>query len=784
VARRHLGGAFALGVLFVVVASGLATGAPTASPPTRFAVAADFESPVSLAAKPLLGPSGGIQVTISLEPRDAGGLAAFDAALQSRDPPKYLTEPEFEARFGASVANVSALESYFSGYGASSVSVSPDHLTLQFLAPARELGAAFATQIVGTATPRGPAWGWTTPPTLPAVLAPMVYGVGGLSREPVRLVPTLREIGAGLVRGPNSFVVDAKSGVDLFTGSDYTQAYQEPSLFPGGSAGGANASFATGQAVATILMSGYNETAASDLPPWDPSQISDYFNDTFAPSWPKPTYTGVPVAIDGRTPPMPGSYGTLNDTSFNEAENSLDLEMAGSAAPGADLVNFYFSASLVQNLTSSSPSGPVADDFAVALGDALAYNYSGARLDAVTNSYGLPDLNDSAWNLELAHAAAIGVTVVAASGDQGDAPASLSGRFQGQWPSWPATAAFDDYGTVSVGGVSVDIGGTPTGSYSGGTLPDGFDANETGLVSQQAWYDDLAGAGNYSGSEGGLSQVIPEPAWQFDSAAQPNIAAAGGVQGTQFLGRAGPDVAFPANTTIAYVAHDANGTYFAVLEGTSIASPFFAGLLAEWAAVAHHSFGWLDPTLYRIASFYAETGASGTPFLDVTQGGNYVFSAGPGWDATTGWGGMVGGPFLAADANQTIAQYEYTGPTPGLPPAVKTGPAPAPAAADYLVLLAVGVAVTAVLVFLIVWDARQRPRVPPPGGPYSVPPWVVDTPPPPAGSGPYGVPPPHPPGPPPPPAWYGRGAPTMFLCPYCGHARPAEPVRCPGCGRY
>ncbi|HKV90246.1 MAG TPA: S8 family serine peptidase, partial [Thermoplasmata archaeon] len=652
----------------VLVGAGPQLGSPAPTGPVRVLAAVDTARTVlSLEARPL-PPATDLALTISLQPRDGTALIAFDRALQGPRPPSYLGEAEFERRFGAPANNVTALETYFAGFGARDVVLAPDHLLLRMVVPARGVASAFATDVLGDRSPAGLSWSPSSPPSLPSTLGPMVFGVGGLSGSPIVPSVDLMAVSPRHSRAAGSFVLDpAEGGSKIYTGADFVQAYRETGLFPGGNAAGANATYPTGEAVATILMSGYNDSSTTDLPPWDPAQISDYFNDTFSASWPHPTFSGVPITIGGRTPPPPGPYATQNDSSFDEAENSLDIEMAGSAAPGAEIVNFYFAASLFQNTSSSGPLGPVADDFATALGQALSYNYAGHRLDSVTNSFGLPDLNDSAWNLELAHAAAIGVTVVAASGDQGNAPSALTGRFQGQWPSWPATAAFDGYGTVSVGGVSVDVSGIPTGSFQGQTLPDQYDPNVTGLGSQATWYNDLGGRGNITGSEGGLSVVVPEPPWQFHSAAQPSIASAGGVQGATRLGRAGPDVAFPANSTIAYVAHDANGTFVAIVQGTSIASPFFAGLLAEWSAVAHHPFGWIDPALYRIAGYFGANPIPGNPFLDVTAGANFQFSAAPGWDATTGWGGIDGGLFLAAYSNSSIRTFNYTGPTPGLP---------------------------------------------------------------------------------------------------------------------
>jgi subtilase family serine protease len=805
-------GSVAIGVALVVGAVLLLPGFAVALPlaanaAPRRAVASDQVELASGLAAHVLPAQQRLELTVSLQPRDASGLFARDAALARSGGAGYLTETQFEQAYSPSAANVTALERYFAGFGAGRFALTLDRLALRFSLTSTETDSAFATTLIGGTSGEGSSWTWTTAPTLPTALAATVYGIGGLSRTPIVPSLSLRPIPTPSARaGVDSYVIDGNAtNVDWFTGSDYVQAYDEASLFPGGSGAGSNASYATGEAVATILMSGYNATAKVDLPPWDPAQIHDYFNDTFPSTWAVPTYLGVPVTIDNLTPPAPGAYGTLQDDSLDEAENSLDIEMAGSAAPGATVANFYFSASLFQNLSSSAPLGPVADDFAQSLSQALSYTYTGARLASVTNSYGLPDLNDSLWNLELAHAAAIGVTVVAASGDQGDAPNDASGHFQGQWPTWPASAAFNGSGTISVGGVSLALGGTPTGTYTGGVLPDGFDSNFTGFTSQTAWYDDLGGYGHLEGSEGGLSTVIGEPYWQFDSAAQPSIASAGGTQGATMLGRAGPDVAFPANDTVAYVAHNATGSFFTVLEGTSIAAPFFAGLLAEWSAVDHRTFGWLDPTLYRMASYYAAFPQASDPFLDVTNGSNFVFSAAAGWDAVTGWGGIDPARFLPAFAAVTAGTFNYSGPTPGLPPGLFT-PAPTTPLVTFVVV-ALGIVLAVTLVAVIVWDERARRRRVPPTGPYQVPPWAYGgappgttqyggmppppaspypVPPPPGGGGPYNPPPP--PGygthAPPPPGWGMHAPPATFACPYCGAQRPAEPVRCPGCGAY
>jgi subtilase family serine protease len=444
-------------------------------------------------------------------------------------------------------------------------------------------------------------------------------------------------------------------------------------------------------------------------------------------------------------------------------------------------VNFYFAASLFSGASASTSTTSFADAFAQSLSAALSFNYTPARLAVVSGSFGLPDINDTLWNTELQNAAATGVTVLAASGDGGNAPSSLSGRFQGQWPSWPASAAFDTYGVVSVGGVTLNISGTPTGVYNGSNFPTGFDSNLTGISSSTAWYDTNTG-GNITGTEGGVSTVYSEPAWQFHSAAQPAIANASGLQGVTALGRSEPDVALAANTTIAYTDADSTGVYFTILEGTSVASPLFAGELASMSAVAGHLYGYLDPELYRIGSFYAALPSAASPYLDVTSGSNYVFAAGPGWDAVTGWGQVDAPNFLVADANASVNGYLYSGPTPGLPaccPSVATPPSAG--LLDYEFLAG---AILALIVALVIVFAG-RSRAPPPasgvpGGAYGSPYQVTYGPPVPPPPGPYPPPPPGGGGYPPPP---GVTVPASFACPYCGAPRPAEPVRCPYCGR-
>ena len=755
----------------IVVASGVSlghSGRPSiASGASPAALVSDAAAVPEGARTVSLTATTPLEISLTLAYPHAGALSAYLAAVETPGSPlyrQYLTHSEFESEFAPSESSVQQVLSVLYGQGAREISVSPDHLIVSAQLPASAVDALFGVQMAYVeGAEGGRLYTALGVPSLPTSLAGLVSGVAGLSNAAdYRLTYNVAPVAAGrapVVFGANEFVVNNSSGVRYYPGSDYTQLFGATNLLPGPSSI-VNSTYPKKVAIATLLASGYNESTSPfvNTPPFDPRAIEAYFNDTLNPVWPISNVTGVNLTIAGVPSPAPG-FSNYTDDSLDSVENSLDLEMAGSVAPGAALYNFYFAGTLLAYATTDSD---VAGYFVQDLAAALSYNYTatGVRLGVVSCSFGIPDLNESGWNAELEEAAAMGVTVVAASGDQGNAPDSLSGRGDGQWPLWPATAAFNTSGAVSVGGVTLAVSGSSAGWFNDTnyTLNVSWDPDVGRLTQLTTWWDTTGGAGYYDGSEGGVSSVDPEPNWQFHSAAQPNIVNATVQQGLSSLGRSGPDIAFPANTTIAYVYANASGAvYYIILGGTSVAAPSFAGFLADEIAVAHHDFGFLDPEIYRIASYFAKYPGPTDPFYDVKNGSNYFFSALPGWDATTGWGAPLGELFYEADGNSAIANYTYVGPTPGLPAAA---PPPTIPWEEIIVIFGVGVTVAVVLVIAMA-RTPKNPVVPPPSTYQPMPPPAPS-------SFPTAAPPPL------------SGA--TFLCPYCGAIRPAEPVRCPRCG--
>ena len=729
-----------------------------------------------------LAPTDLLTLSLSLERPHPSALSAYLAALNDRTSPQYhhyLTFGEAVSQFGPSTAAIQPVVAALREAGATSITVAPDRSSILVTLPVDAVESLLGVRMVtyGTDGPQ-PLFTAVGPVNLASGLAGRVASIQGLSdASGSAMLPTFARNGparpwpaaapaAGTPSG-SSFLYDPSSNSQFFVGSDFTQMYGATDLFPGGSGSVANATYPTSIAVATLLASGFN-ASHGDLPPWDPAVVDPYFNDTFPSGWPSPHVYGVPETMAGDTPPAPGSFGGVYDQSLYEWENSLDLEMAGSLAPGASIYNFYFGGSLLNSSTATA--GAIAGYFAVLLGDALNYSYGTAHLGVVSGSFGLPDLDSPAWDNEARIAATMGVTIVIASGDQGNAPDAQTQRNDGPWPTWPASAAFNSSGAIAVGGTSVTLTGFPTSDIGGNSVNLSYDPNDGAIGSMVAWYNTLDGPTHLAGTEGGISGFYPEPSWQFQSAAQWPIVNATETQGAGALGRAEPDVAFAANTTLATVYGVPNGNanetiYVAGLQGTSVAAPLFAGLLADVLAVeearttgGNAHLGFLDPTLYRIASYYAAhpSASASDPFLDVTQGSNYVFHASAGWDPLTGWGGIVAPLLLAALGNSTVSNYQYTGPTPGLPGS-NGGSSGIPSYLYLVIGVGIAIAVAAAVAVLL-----ARPRRP--TGPVSVP---------------YGasVGATYPPAP-----VAGSGPGATFVCPYCGTLRPAEPVRCPKCG--
>lgn len=263
--------------------------------------------------------------------------------------------------------------------------------------------------------------------------------------------------------------------------------------------------------------------------------------------------------------------GATFGQTVDSEEATLDVETISSLAPGTHLYLYLF-----PDLSSVH----IEDGYAQAIND--------GKVDALNSSFGGCELGDttfdSAIESQAMNAAAIGMTFVASSGDNGSDNTCVSS---------PASAPH----FVGVGGTTYTAASNPVGGY----------------VSQSAW----------SGSGGGVSQIFAEPTYQT------GVAPANG-------GRNVPDVAFPAdpNTGTAYYF---SGGWVGPIGGTSWSAPIFSALQTEIDERQKSRNGYVNPRIYAAFAKHRYN-----DFRDITTGNNGQYSAGTGYDDVTGIGSPRG----------------------------------------------------------------------------------------------------------------------------------------------
>jgi kumamolisin len=195
----------------------------------------------------------------------------------------------------------------------------------------------------------------------------------------------------------------------------------------------------------------------------------------------------------------------------------------------------------------------------------------------------------------------MGVTILAAAGDDGATDGSANGS---PTVDFPSASPF----VLACGGTKLVLSGTA-------------------ISSEQVWNQLSA---NEGATGGGVSQVFALPSYQ-QSAKVPKAP-------NGFVGRGVPDVAGDADPTTGYsVVVDGKQ---AVIGGTSAVAPLWAALLARINQSLGTNVGYVNPVLY---SAKVES-----TFRDITSGNNGDYSAGTGWDACTGLGSPNGAALLSA----------------------------------------------------------------------------------------------------------------------------------------
>ena len=285
-------------------------------------------------------------------------------------------------------------------------------------------------------------------------------------------------------------------------------------------------------------------------------------------------------------------------------ETSLDVEWSHAMAPEANI--------LLVETPMTETEGVTGFPQIVAAENYVIDHHLG---DVITQSFGANELTftspDQIYSLRSAYinAARQGVTVLAASGDQGATddscnpssgcanPANVACCSSTRAIDWPSS----DPLVTGVGGTQLQLN-----AAGDRTAPDSVwhDLSSTVGVTGPAY--------TWGSSGGGLSTVFSRPKFQDglgdtvgDSRGTPDISMSGAVNGAVDY----------------YDTSDPSTNGWGIVGGTSEASPLFSGIVALADQVAGHSLGYLNPDLYALAQSKGSNG-----IVPISQGSNsYTF---------------------------------------------------------------------------------------------------------------------------------------------------------------
>ena len=634
-------------ILFVaaVAGLGLAPGCSMTAEPTPANVpVGSYARPDWAASSQLVGridQSQNVSLQVHLQYRNQEALEAEIGAVSDPDSPSYrhfLSAAEFNAKYAPTEADLGTVRQHLEDSGLRVTHVPANRAYLAVNGTARQVEAAFATQLgtykVGAQTRYAPM----SEPSMPLALKPLVRAVLGL-HTPSALKP--HHVKRDDL--PPSLPTDIKPQDDTspacsewFGSSPDTKDPPYPGYPPlayvpcGYTPGQIRAAYGVSEIVRSGI-DGTNQTIA----------IVD--------AWLSPTLAqDATVYAANHDPDYPLAEGQLTtvwapgDPSPVDAdwwvEQSLDVEAVHAIAPGAAILAVAAQSSTDLDLTA-----------------ALNLVIDQGLADIISNSWGgnesYPD-DYLVWDALFQQAAAKGVGVYFSSGDNGD-NSDLAGQ---PFATFPASSDR----VTAVGGTSLAIGATGEPIFETG-WETGLSALEWTDADVQAWIPGPPGqwAG---GAGGGTSTRYAQPKWQAGivPAALANI----NHPTLNVPARVIPDVAMLADPATGFLIAQTD-PQFGYLEyavgGTSLAAPLFAGVIALAQQNARASYGFINPALYKASkksgafrditaldTAYAVAGRYNPEVATFDNEQGQSIHVGPGYDTITGLGEPNGAAFLKA----------------------------------------------------------------------------------------------------------------------------------------
>jgi kumamolisin len=493
-------------------------------------------------------PAERLEVSVLLRRRSGTALTEHVKKLTSREKSdRHLSREEFERQFGADNADMAAVKKFAGAQGLAVVQEHAGRRTVVLSGTVAQFNAAFGVDLQRFEHSGGSYRGRVGAVHLPDELHDAVEAVIGLDDRPVAKPHFRARPSPGNVHWHAN-----AGGATSFTPLQIASLYD----FPSGTG--------QGECVAIIELGGGKRTA----------DLGTYFSALGIRAAPKVTV----VSVDH------GKNHPTGDPNGPDGEVMLDIEVVGAIAPGAHIAVYF----------APNTDAGFLDAITTAVHD------TSNRPSVISISWGGPE---SSWTQQsltafdsaFQAAAAMGITVCVASGDNGSSDGVNDGA---NHVDFPASSPY----ALACGGTSLQASGTT-------------------ITGESVWNDGAQGGA----SGGGVSSVFPLPAWQDGLHVTPT---SGGNQPLTMRGV--PDVSADADPETGYdVRIDGTDT---VIGGTSAVAPLWAGLIARINAAKRSSVGFINPLLY----------AAPSALKDITSGNNGNFAAGSRWDACTGLGSPDG----------------------------------------------------------------------------------------------------------------------------------------------
>jgi len=519
--------------------------------PTKHTLAGSERTPLRGAKE--IGPANPnekIEATIRLRSR-AGKKPAVtsDNFRQPLGQRKVLSREEYEKSHGADPTSIAQVEEFARDNGLIVLQKSPERRTVILSGTVAQMNQAFGVQLKQYEHPTAGRYrGRTGAIQIPENLKDQIEGVFGLDNRP-QAHPHFRR------RRARAGVRPHAAADTSFTPPQVASLYDFPTDADG-----------TGECIGIIELGGG----------FVQSDLENYFNQLNLGK--SPNVTAVSV---GNGQNQPG------DPNGADGEVMLDIEVAGSVAPGANIVVYF---------AENTDAG-----FLNAVTTAVHDKTNNPSVISISWGSAESDwTNQAMTSMDEAFqgAAAMGVSVCVAAGDNGSTDGVNDGL---QHVDFPASS--------------------PYALACGGTLLQAAGNN----ISNETVWNELASREGATG--GGISDFFDPPTYQQNAGVPPSANPGGRI------GRGVPDVTGDADPNSGYQTL-VDGQQ-EVIGGTSAVAPLWAGLIALLNEDLGQPVGFLNPLLYQNV-------ASGGGFHDITTGNNGAYFAGPGWDACSGLGSPDG----------------------------------------------------------------------------------------------------------------------------------------------